>query len=111
MVCGESQGPIKFSSPVSNCDFEKHDPTLMCSNNLYMQMADGAGELQEAVVRLCSLWWQKDLPGRGNMVPQMIPYLLYQATVSGTPSDCTRKPSSSSLVQFEAACMHGSASS
>ena len=49
-----------------------------------VQMADGAAELQEAVVRLCSLWWQKELPGRDNMVPQMIPYLLYQATVSGT---------------------------
>lgn len=47
-------------------------------------MADGAGEVQEAVVRLCSLWWHKELLGRENMVPQMIPYLLYQATVSGT---------------------------
>lgn len=49
----------------------------------WMQMADGAAELQEAVVRLCCLWWQKELPGRADMVPQMIPYLLYQATVSG----------------------------
>lgn len=49
-------------------------------------MADGAAGLQEAVVRLCSLWWHKDLPGRDNMVPQMIPYLLYQATVSGSPA-------------------------
>ena len=51
-----------------------------------MQMADGAAELQEAVVRLCCLWWQKELPGKADMVPQMIPYLLYQATVSGTLS-------------------------
>ena len=49
-------------------------------------MADGAAELQEAVVRLCCLWWQKELPGKADMVPQMIPYLLYQATVSGTSS-------------------------
>lgn len=49
-----------------------------------MQMADGATEVQEAVVRLCCLWWQKELPGKADMVPQMIPYLLYQATVSGT---------------------------
>ena len=74
-----------------------HDPRLLCSSVLYMQMADGAGELQEAVVRLCSLWWQKELPGRGNMVPQMIPYLLYQATVSGTPSDCTQSPAQAAL--------------
>lgn len=46
-------------------------------------MADGAAELQDAVVKLCSLWWQKELPGRADMVPQMIPYLLFQATVSG----------------------------
>ena len=48
-----------------------------------MQMADGAAELQDAVVKLCCLWWQKELPGKADMVPQMIPYLLYQATVSG----------------------------
>lgn len=48
-----------------------------------LQMADGAAELQDAVVKLCSLWWQKELPGKADMVPQMIPYLLYQATVSG----------------------------
>ena len=51
-----------------------------------MQMADGAAELQEAVVRLCCLWWQKELPGKADMVPQMVPYLLYQATVSGATS-------------------------
>lgn len=51
-----------------------------------MQMADGAAELQETVVRLCCLWWQKELAGKADMVPQMVPYLLYQATVSGTPS-------------------------
>ncbi len=50
---------------------------------LVMQMADGAAELQDAVVKLCCLWWQKELPGKADMVPQMIPYLLYQATVSG----------------------------
>ncbi len=48
-----------------------------------VQMADGAAELQDAVVKLCCLWWQKELPGKADMVPQMIPYLLYQATVSG----------------------------
>ena len=53
---------------------------------LFLQMADGATELQDAVARLCCLWWQKELPGRAHMVPQMIPYLLYQATVSGSSS-------------------------
>lgn len=48
-----------------------------------LQMADGAGALQDAVVRLCCLWWQKELPGKADMVPQMVPYLLYQATISG----------------------------
>lgn len=51
-----------------------------------MQMADGAAEVQEAVVRMCCLWWHKEWPGKADMVPQMIPYLLYQATVSGTLS-------------------------
>ena len=58
-------------------------PSDSNSNFCGMQMADGARELQESVVRLCSLWWHKELPGRDHLVPQMIPYLLYQATVSG----------------------------
>lgn len=49
----------------------------------FLQMADGAGALQDAVVRLCCLWWQMGLPGKADMVPQMVPYLLYQATISG----------------------------
>ncbi|KAL0037621.1 hypothetical protein WJX77_005190 [Trebouxia sp. C0004] len=53
-------------------------------------MADGAAELQDAVVKLCCLWWQKELPGKADMVPQMIPYLLYQATFSGRATDVKR---------------------
>ncbi len=76
-----------------------------------MQMADGAAELQDAVVKLCCLWWQKELPGKADMVPQMIPYLLYQATVSGTHWEGCSCACDSELVSmrsrsFVAVCVH-----
>ena len=42
-----------------------------------------APEVADAVARLCSAWWQAELPGRDCLVPQMVPYLLYQAVTSG----------------------------
>ena len=42
-----------------------------------------APEVADAVARLCSAWWQAELPGRDRLVPQMVPYLLYQAVTSG----------------------------
>lgn len=76
-----------------------------------MQMADGAAELQDAVVKLCCLWWQKELPGKADMVPQMIPYLLYQATVSGMhregcPCACDSKLFSMHGKSLVAVCVH-----
>lgn len=78
---------------------------------IVMQMADGAAELQDAVVKLCCLWWQKELPGKADMVPQMIPYLLYQATVSGMHWEGCSYTSDSQLFSVPgkslvAACVH-----
>ena len=42
-----------------------------------------APEVADAVARLCGAWWQAELPGRDCLVPQMVPYLLYQAVTSG----------------------------
>ena len=76
-----------------------------------MQMANGAAELQDAVVKLCCLWWQKELPGKADMVPQMIPYLLYQATVSGMHWEgcscaCNSEIFSICSRAFVAICVH-----
>ncbi|KAL3138948.1 hypothetical protein ABBQ32_005760 [Trebouxia sp. C0010 RCD-2024] len=73
-------------------------------------MADGAAEVQEAVVRLCCLWWNKELPGKADMVPQMIPYLLYQATVSARTADvkrCYSMRATLSLLDFEDPSIQG----
>ncbi|KAL0041759.1 hypothetical protein WJX79_003625 [Trebouxia sp. C0005] len=96
----EGQGAIASALQAAARDL--HDQGIL--------MADGAAELQDAVVKLCCLWWQKELPGKADMVPQMIPYLLYQATVSGRAADVKRCYSSQgalALLDFDDPSIQG----
>ena len=51
------------------------------------QMAQEWPDLQAAVSSLCMLWWQKELPGREQLVAQLTVYLCARALTSGQAPD------------------------
>ncbi len=64
--------------------------------------------MADAVARLCSAWWQAELPGRDCLVPQMVPYLLYQAVTSGEAGNLSKTHGwcSSQLLLAPIKCSH-----
>ena len=46
--------------------------------------------LQDEVARLCMEWWQAELPGREQLTPQTVPYLLVAALQSGSAAAVKR---------------------
>lgn len=52
---------------------------MLCASQTAQEFPD----LQTAVASLCALWWQKELPGREQLVAQLTVYLCARALTSG----------------------------